>query len=117
MSPTPTPLLRPPRRPALTLRDVKVEEVAEEDGLHDARHHSDLVEDALGVVAPHPVADVECAVEAEEKEVVGGDGLCLARLGDHEQLRHDGHRLQEDGEGPQDLGSEIEQVVGTGTLL
>jgi hypothetical protein len=34
---------------------------------------------------------------------VGGNGLCLARLADHEQLWQDGHRLQVDGEGPQDL--------------
>lgn len=101
----PTHLPRPPRvGPAPTLCDVQVEEVAVEDGLHHARHHGDLVEDALRVVAPHPVGDVECAVEAQEEEVVGGDGLGLARLGDHEQLWHDGHRLQEDGEGPQDLG-------------
>ena len=35
---------------------------------------------------------------------MGGDGLCLARLADHEELGQDGHRLQVDGERPQDLG-------------
>jgi len=87
----------------LTPRDVKVEEVAVENGLHDAGHHGDLVEEALGVVAPHPVGYVEGSVEAEEEQVVSGDGLGLAGLCDHEELRHYGHRLQEDGEGPQDL--------------
>ena len=95
----------------LTLCDVKVEEVAVEDGLHDAGHHGDLIEEALGVVTPHPVGDVEGSVEAEEEQVVGGDGLRLAGLGDHEELRHDGHRLQEDGEGPQDLDGNSEREI------
>lgn len=55
------------------------------------------------MVTPHPVGYVEGSVEAEEEQVVGGDGLCLTGLGNHEELRHYGHRLQEDGEGPQDL--------------
>lgn len=91
----------------LTFCHVKVEEVTVENGLYDSRHHSDLVEEALGVVAPQPVGDVESSVEAEEEQVVGGDGLRLARLGDHEELRQDGNGLQEDGEGPQDLGKKI----------
>lgn len=96
----------------LTPREVQVEEVTVEDGLHDAGHHGDLVEEALGVVTPHPVGDVERSVQAEEEQVVGGDGLGLARLGDHEELRHYRHRLQENGERPQDLG----EVRGTREL-
>lgn len=61
------------------------------------------------MVTPHPVDYVEGSVEAEEEQVVGGDGLRLASLGDHEELWHYGHRLQEDGEGPQDLGGIIER--------
>lgn len=87
----------------LTFCDVEVEEIAVEDGLHDAGHHRDLVEEALCVIAPHPVGDVEGSVEAEEEQVVGGDGLRLAGLGDHEELWHYGHCFQKDGEGPQDL--------------
>lgn len=89
---------------SLTPREVKVEEITVEDGLHNARHHRDLVKEALRVVTPHPVGYVEGSVEAEEEQVVGGDGLRLAGLGDHEELGHYGHRLQEDGEGPEDLG-------------
>ena len=37
---------------------------------------------------------------------MGGDGLRLARLADHEELGQDGHRLQVDGERPQDLARE-----------
>lgn len=89
---------------SLTPREVKVEEIAEENGLHDARYHGDLVEEALRVVTPHPVGYVEGSVEAEEEQVVGGDGFCFAGFGDHEELRHYGHCLQENGESPQDLG-------------
>lgn len=55
------------------------------------------------MVTPHPVGYVESSVEAKEEQVVGGDGFCLASLGDHEELRHYGYCLQEDGKGPQDL--------------
>ena len=34
---------------------------------------------------------------------MGGDRLGLAGLLDHEQLRQDGHRLEVDGEGPEDF--------------
>ena len=34
---------------------------------------------------------------------MAGDGLRLVSLADHEQLGQDGHTLQVDGEGPQDL--------------
>lgn len=63
-----------------------------------------MVKEVLCVVAPQPVGDIKGSVQAKEEQVVGGDGLGLARLGDHEELRHDGHRLQEDREGPKDLG-------------
>lgn len=75
----------------LTLCDVKVEEIAVKNGLHDARHHSDLVEEAFCVVAPHPVGYVESSVEPKEEQIVGGDRLRLSGLCDHEELRHYGH--------------------------
>ena len=60
------------------------------------------------MVAVHPVEEVQAAVEAEREQVVGGDGLRLARLADHEELREDGDRLEVDGEGPEDLeGAEV----------
>lgn len=34
---------------------------------------------------------------------MGGDGLGLTSLADHEELGQDGHRLQVDGERPQNL--------------
>lgn len=100
-------LRSPWRESGPTSRDVKIEEIAIKDRLHHSRHDGDLVEEAFCVIAPHPVCDVEGAVKPKEEEVVGSDGLGLARFGDHEELRHYGHRLQEDGEGPQDLGGAI----------
>lgn len=85
--------------------DVKIKEIAVKDRLHHSRHDCDLVEEAFCVIAPHPVCDVEGAVKPKEEQVVGSDGLGLARFGDHEELGHYGHWLQEDGEGPQDLGA------------
>ena len=41
---------------------------------------------------------------------MAGDGLGLASLGDHLQLRHDGDRLEVDRKSPQELG-DIEIVV------
>jgi len=90
------------------LGDVQVEEVAVQDGLHHAGHDGDQVEEALGVVAVHPVEEVQAAVQAQGEQVVGGDGLRLAGLADHEQLREDGDRLEVDGESPEDLeGAEV----------
>ena len=55
------------------------------------------------MVAPDPVEEIERAVDTQRKQVVAGDGLRLARLAHHEQLRQDGHGFQVDGEGPEDL--------------
>ena len=85
------------------LGDVEIEEVAVEDSLDHAGHDGDDVVECLVVVAEDPVEDVQTAVGAEGKQVVAGDRLRLPGLGDHEQLGQDGHTLQVDGEGPQNL--------------
>ena len=74
-----------------TFGDVEVEEVAVEDRLDQACHDGDEVEEALEVEAPDPVDEVQGSVEAQEEQVVGGDGLRLPGLADHEELRQDGH--------------------------
>jgi len=66
-------------------------------------HDGDYVVESFGVVSVDPVDDVEGPVGAQGKQVVRGDGLCLAGLGDHEELGEDGHGLQVDGQGPQNL--------------
>lgn len=71
--------------------------------MHHPGHHSDLVVELLGVVAPDPVGDVEGTVEAQEEKVVRRDGLRFPGLADHEELGEDGHGLQVDGEGPEYL--------------
>lgn len=38
---------------------------------------------------------------------MGRDGLGLAGALQHKQLREDGHRLEPDGKGPQDLGRRV----------
>lgn len=86
-----------------TFCDVQVEEVAVQNGLDDAGHHSNEVKEALEVEAPDPVDEIERAVEAQEEQVVGGDGLRLPCLADHEELGKDSHGFQVDGEGPQNL--------------
>ena len=85
------------------LGNVKIEEVTVENGLDAAGDDSDDVVESLEVVAVDPVEDVKAAVGAEGEQVVAGDRLGLPGLGDHEQLGQDGHTLQVDGEGPQDL--------------
>lgn len=57
----------------------------------------------LGEVPVDPVEQVQRPVAAQREQVVAGDALRLARLGDEEELRQNGHRLQVDGEGPQHL--------------
>lgn len=83
--------------------DVQVEEVAVQNGLDNASHHSNEVKEALEVEAPDPVDEIQSAVEAQEEQVVGGDGLRLPCFADHEELGKDSHGFQVDGEGPQNL--------------
>lgn len=83
--------------------DIKVEEVTVEDSLDHTSHNGDHVEETFKVEAPDPVEEIEAPVQAQAEQVVGGDRLCLASLADHEELRQDCHRLQVDGERPQDL--------------
>ena len=81
----------PTASPPATFGDVEVEEVTVEDRLDQACHDGDEVKEALEVVAPDPVEEIERAVDAQRKQVVARDGLRLARLAHHEQLRQDGH--------------------------
>lgn len=90
--------------------DIKVEEVTVEDSLDQTGHDGDQVKEAFKVETPDPVEEIEGPIHAQAEQVVGGDRLRLASLADHEQLRQDCHRLQVDGERPQDL-QESEVVV------
>lgn len=88
---------------ALTFCYIQIEEVAVEDGLHHPSNDGDHVKETLKVEPPYPVDEVEGSVESQEEQVMGGDGLGLTSLADHEELGQDGHRLQVDGERPQNL--------------
>lgn len=87
----------------LTFCYVEIKEITVQDCLNDACHDGDHVEEAFEVEAPDPVDEIQGAIEAEEEQVVCGDGLGFSGLADHEQLREDGHGLQVDGERPHDL--------------
>lgn len=89
-----------------TFGDIKVEEVTVEDSLDHTSHNGNQIKEAFKVETPDPVEDIEGPIKAQAEQVVGGDGLCLASLADHEELRQDSHRLQVDGERPQDLMKE-----------
>lgn len=75
--------------------------------MYHSRHHCNLVIEVLSLVPPDPVGQVERPVQAQEEQVVGGNGLGFPSLADHEELGQDGHRFQVDRESPEDLqGSE-----------
>lgn len=76
---------------ALTFCDIQIEEVAVEDGLHHPGNDGDHVKESLKVEPPYPVDEVKGSVESQEEQVVGGDGLGLTGLADHEELGQDGH--------------------------
>lgn len=86
-----------------TFGDIKVEEVTVEDSLDHTGHNGDHIKEAFKVVTPDPVEDIEGPIQTQAEQVVGGNCLCLASLADHEELRQDCHRLQVDGERPEDL--------------
>ena len=69
-------------------------------------HVADMGDD----VPVDPIWDVESPVCTEGREVVRGNRLGFACALEHEQLRKDGHGLEEDGERPKQL-REREPVV------
>lgn len=91
---------------------VDVEKVAVQDRLDEAGDNGNVVDLVVGLaeVPVDPVGDVESAVAAERKEVVGGDGLSLSGSLQHEELGENGHGLEPDGEGPEYLGEGV--VIG-----
>lgn len=93
-----------------TFGDIKIEEITVEDSLDHTSHNGDHVKEALKVETPDPIEEIERPVQAQAEQVVGGDRLCLSSLADHEELRKDCHRLQVDGECPQDLMADMVYV-------
>ena len=57
----------------------------------------------LEIVSVDPVQNVESSVRSQSKKIVRSDRLGLASFLHHEQLGQNGHRLQVDGERPQDF--------------
>lgn len=86
---------------------VDVEEVRVQNRLNETSNNGNPVDlvlvGRLHQVSVDPVGNVQGAVATEGKEVVGGDGLGLASSLQHEQLGKNGHRLEPDGERPENL--------------
>lgn len=80
--------------------DIEIEEIAVEDSLYNAGNHSNDIEESFEVETVDPVEEVQSTVWSQSEQVVAGDTFSFARLGDHEELREDSHRLQVDGESP-----------------
>lgn len=75
----------------LTFCHIKVEEVTIENSLDDPSHDGNHVKEALKVEPPDPVEEVEGAIDPQTEQIVGSDGLGLAGLANHKELRQDGH--------------------------
>lgn len=87
----------------LTFGNVQVEKVTVQNSLDYARKDDNQIVVSLGEVPVDPVEQIQRPVAAQRKQVMAGDALRLARLRDEEQLRQNGHRLQVDGECPENL--------------
>lgn len=85
------------------LGNVEVEEVAVQDRLDGSGEDRNQVVVSLGVVPVDPVEQIQGTVGTQRKQVMTGNAFRFARFADQEQLRQDGHRLQVDGERPQNL--------------
>lgn len=90
---------------------VDIEEVTVEDSLEQTRDPSDPVSVALGDVAVDPVEEVEASVGAECKQVVGGDGLCLACALQHEQLGQNRNGLEPNRKRPKYLSHMSKRII------
>lgn len=100
-----------------TFGDIKVEEVTVEDSLDHTGHNGDHVKEAFKVETPDPVEEIEGSIQAQAEQVMGGDRLCFTSLADHEELRQDCHRLQVDGERPQDLMTDAFRLKCAAAIL
>lgn len=67
---------------------VNVKEIRVKQRLNDAGNNGHRLEGTLeggfGEIAEDPVRDVECPIESQSKQIVGGDGVCLPGSLQHE---------------------------------
>ena len=92
------------------LGEVDVEEIEVEASLDNARNNGNGVNLMVAEVSPNPVGNIQSAVKTHGSKVMCGDCLCFACSLEHEELREDGHSLEEDGERPKDF-CELEFIV------
>lgn len=101
----------------LTFCNIQIEEVTVEHGLDHAGDDGDEVEEALEVVAPNPVDQVQGTVQTQEEKIVSGDGLCFPSFADHKKLRENSNWFKIDGEGPQYLKGKNTKIYSTVLLI
>lgn len=84
---------------------INIEKVAVEHSLNDASNDGDPFHLVLCVEGQSvdPVGNVQGAVNSEGKQIMCCNGLGLASSLQHEELGQNRHRLQPDGEGPDEL--------------
>lgn len=86
--------------PGLLLVVIDIEKVRVKQGLDNTRKNGNglegTLERSLGEVSEHPVGNVECPVEAQRKQIVGGDCVRLSSSLQHEELRQDRNGFQPD---------------------
>lgn len=75
----------------VTFCNVQPEEVAVKCCLDASSYNGNKVVESLKIVAVDPVDDVQGTVGTKCKQVVAGNGLRFAGLGNHKQLRQDGY--------------------------
>ena len=74
---------------SITFSDIQVEEVTVKSCLDTSSNNGDKVIEPFIVVSVDPVNNVQRTVGTQSKQVMAGDCLCLASLGDHKQLWQD----------------------------
>lgn len=83
--------------------NVEVEEIAVQHSLDNTSTDSNGIHMVIFIISVDPVQDVERTVCPKSKQVMAGDVFSFSGLGHHEQLWHNGNRLEIDGKSPEDL--------------
>lgn len=86
---------------------VDVEKVRVDNGLKNTGQNGHVVEASFKEVPVDPVGNVQCSVNAQGENVMGGDVFGRACSLQHVQLWDNGHGLQPDGKGPRQFPERV----------
>jgi len=81
-----------------SLCKVNIEEIHVKHRLHDTRDDRDRIPRILSEIPVYPIDDVQTPVDTESGHVMCCDSFCFACSLDHEELRKDSDRFEEDRE-------------------